>query len=142
MIHLAVLKLAQAAATAVPLRVTPTGNPLELPGGAAAGAAKLPAQPSVDLSQLLGQAHQTPLAHNMPWLTHTFAGCFFALALGLIVLLAIQTTKQEGLSGTIGGRVDSPYRARLGGEAQLARLTNYVALGMVFFGTILAISGI
>jgi preprotein translocase subunit SecG len=140
MIQFSVLQLAQAAATAVPMRIPQaSANPLDLPVNAAA---KLPAQPTVDLSQLLGQAHKTPLAQNMPWLTHTFAGIFFALAVALIVLLAIQTTKQEGLSGTIGGRVDSPYRTRLGGEAQLARLTNFVALGMAFFGTILAISGI
>ena len=87
-------------------------------------------------------AHKTPLQANAPWLTHIFAGCFLLLAVGLVVLLAFQTTKQEGLSGTLGGRVESNYRPRLGFDQQLARLTSYVALGMVFFAVILSITGI
>ncbi len=49
--------------------------------------------------QNLGVLHKTPMAANLPWLTHTFAAIFMVLAVGLIVLLAFQTTKQEGLSG-------------------------------------------
>src|ERR1700734_2120705 len=69
---------------------------------------------------------KTPLAANLPWLTHTLAGIF--------VVLAFQTTKQEGLSGTIGGRVESAYRPRLGFDQQMARTTSWVAIGFVFFG--------
>ena len=87
-------------------------------------------------------AHKSGLAANAPWLTHTFAGVFLMLAIGLIALLAFQTTKQEGLSGTIGGRVESNYRPRLGFDQQLARLTSYVALSMVFFAVVLSITGI
>jgi protein translocase SecG subunit len=87
-------------------------------------------------------SHKTGLAASAPWLTHTFAALFLILAVSLVLLLAFQTTKQEGLSGTIGGRVESAYRPRLGFDQQLARLTSYVALGMVFFGVILSITGI
>jgi protein translocase SecG subunit len=92
--------------------------------------------------QAFQYAHKSTLATNAPWLTHTFAAIFLILAVGLIVLLAFQTTKQEGLSGTIGGRVESAYRPRLGFDQQLARLTSYVAIGMVFFAVILSITGI
>jgi protein translocase SecG subunit len=95
------------------------------------------------LKQLeLQSGHKSALAANAPWLTHTFAGCFLILAVALVMLLAIQTTKQEGLSGTIGGRVESAYRPRLGFDQQLARLTSYVAIAMVFFAVILSITGI
>jgi len=87
-------------------------------------------------------AHKSGLAANAPWLTHAFAAFFLILAVGLVLLLAIQTTKQEGLSGTIGGRVESSYRPRLGFDQQLARLTSYVALAMVFFAVVLSITGI
>jgi len=87
-------------------------------------------------------AHKTPLQQNAPWLTHGFAGLFLVLAVGLVVLLAMQTTKQEGLSGTIGGRVESAYRPRLGFDQQLQRLTSYVAIGMVFCAVVLSITGI
>ncbi len=87
-------------------------------------------------------AHKSGLAANAPWLTHTFAAFFLICAVGLVLLLAFQTTKQEGLSGTIGGRVESNYRPRLGFDQQLARLTSYVAIGMVFFAVVLSITGI
>jgi preprotein translocase subunit SecG len=85
---------------------------------------------------------RSPIAVNAPWLTHTFAALFLISAVLLIVLLAMQTTKQEGLSGTIGGRMESAYRGRFGGDAQIARLTTYVAIGFIFFGTLLSFTGI
>lgn len=85
---------------------------------------------------------KTPLALNYPWVTHAFATLFVLSALGLIVLLAIQTTKQEGLSGTLGGRVESAYRPRMGFDQQLARLTSFVAIAFVIFATIISLSGI
>ncbi|MDQ2909226.1 MAG: preprotein translocase subunit SecG [Candidatus Eremiobacteraeota bacterium] len=92
--------------------------------------------------QNLGLTHKTAMAASMPWLTHIFAGLFMLLAVGLVLLLAVQTTKQEGLSGTIGGRVESAYRPRLGFDQQLARLTSYVAIGFAFLALVLSITGI
>jgi protein translocase SecG subunit len=129
----------------------PAGAAGALHGAAAAGAAAVHKVPTVNATlspELLKQlqafqyAHKSALATNVPWLTHTFAAIFLILAVGLVVLLAFQTTKQEGLSGTIGGRVESAYRPRLGFDQQLARLTSYVAIGMVFFAVILSITGI
>ena len=87
-------------------------------------------------------SHLSPLAQHAPWLTHIFAGLFVACSVGLIILLAIQTTKQEGLSGTIGGRIESTYRPRLGFDQQLGRFTSVIALSMVFFAVVLSITGI
>jgi preprotein translocase subunit SecG len=86
--------------------------------------------------------HQSPLQQHAPWLTHTLAGLFIAAAVALIGLLAVQTTKQEGLSGTIGGRVDSAYRGRLGFEGQIARVTGIVAISFVVIATLVSLSGI
>ena len=83
----------------------------------------------------------SPLAQNLPWLTHTFGGLFVVLGVLLVVLLALQTTKQEGLSGTVGGRVESTTR-RLGLDAQIARVTQTVAIAFVIVGTIVSLSGI
>jgi preprotein translocase subunit SecG len=97
-------------------------------------------------AQLAGQSLQyqvrTPLQQHAPWLTHTFAGIFIVAALAFIALLAVQTTKQEGLSGTIGGRVDSNYRGRIGFEGQIARVTQTVAITFVVIATIVSLSGI
>ena len=52
--------------------------------------------------------------------------------------MSAQTTKTEGLSGSIGGRMESAYHGRLGLEQQLGRLTNtlagaFVVLAIAFF---------
>lgn len=86
-------------------------------------------------------APQTWFQHYASWLTHGLAGLFIIVALGLIIMLAIQTTKQEGLSGTLGGRVESAY-SRLGAEEQLKRITGIFAVMFVVIGTILSLTGI
>ncbi|MGB8265478.1 MAG: preprotein translocase subunit SecG [Candidatus Velthaea sp.] len=99
------------------------------------------------LKQLQLQAAQLPthsagwLAQHAPWATHLMAGIFVVAALLLIGLLAIQTTKNEGL-GTIGGRVESAYRGRLGFDGQIARVTGFVATVFVIFATLISLSGI
>ena len=92
-------------------------------------------------SELLDPSPHSGLALHAPWLTHTFAGLFVVLGVLLVVLLAIQTTKQEGLSGTLGGRVESSTR-RLGLDAQIARVTQFVAIAFVVVATIVSLSGI
>jgi preprotein translocase subunit SecG len=120
------------------------------PAAAQAATKAAPAAPTVKmtlspavLQQLLHPAfHQSWLSEHAAWLTHTMAGIFMVSAVGLVILLAVQTTKQEGLSGTIGGRVESAYRPRLGFDQQLARLTGFVAIVFVVFATIISLAGI
>lgn len=85
---------------------------------------------------------QTWVAQHLPWLTHGIAGIFMIAAVGLVFLLAIQTTKQEGLTGSIGGRVESAYRGRLGAEEQLKRITGGVAVVFVVTAFVLSLTGI
>ena len=104
--------------------------------------ATTPPLPSDVLNYQPSYLNKTPLALNFPWVTHTLAAVFVLLAIALIVMLAFQTTKQEGLSGTIGGRVESAYRPRLGFDQQLARMTSWVAIAFAFVGFLLSVSGI
>jgi preprotein translocase subunit SecG len=85
---------------------------------------------------------QTPIAAHAPWLTHGLAGLFVLAAVALVFLLAIQTTKQEGLTGSIGGRVDANYRGRLGAEEQLKRITGVTAVVFVITAFVLSLTGI
>lgn len=87
-------------------------------------------------------APTTWFSAHMPWFTHGIAGIFILAALLLIFLLAIQTTKQEGLTGSIGGRVESAYRGRLGAEEQLKRWTGVVAVVFVISAFVLSLTGI
>jgi protein translocase SecG subunit len=81
------------------------------------------------------------LASHAGWLTHTFAGLFVVLGVLLVVFLALQTTKQEGLSGTLGGRVESSTR-RLGLDQQIARVTQVIAVAFVITATLVSLTGI
>lgn len=120
------------AATAVP-KAVPTAAATLLPRGAVPQ--NLPAA-------LPALAPKTWMAQHLPWATHGIAGIFILSALLLIFLLAVQTTKQEGLTGSIGGRVESSYRGRLGAEEQLKRATGIVAVFFVVTGFVLSLTGI
>jgi len=117
---------ATAAAAAAPIKVpvsnVPTAGPLQVAPG-------------------LSYAQQTWFQQHAGWLTHTLGALFIIFSLGLIVLLAVQTTKQEGLSGTLGGRVESAY-GRPGAEEQIKRVTGVFAVAFVVIGTILSLTGI
>lgn len=114
---------------------------LATPGLAKPGASPI-AAPAVPLQAPTPVPVQTPVAQHFPWLTHGIAGIFIISAIALVFLLAIQTTKQEGLTGSIGGRVESAYRGRLGAEEQLKRITGFVAATFVITAFILSLTGI
>ena len=87
------------------------------------------------------QMQLTWFQQHVSWATHGIAGIFIVAAIALVALLAVQTTKQEGLSGTIGGRVESAY-ARMGADEQLKRVTGFAAVVFVLAGFILSLTGI
>jgi protein translocase SecG subunit len=107
---------AAAAATAKPLIATPA--PFVTPGN------------------LFGPPQSWGMQHPVVlWMVQTL---FIVAAVGLIGLMSTQTTKTEGLSGSIGGRMESAYHGRLGLEQQLGRITNtfagaFVILAIAFF---------
>lgn len=110
--------------------------------GAAKAAAPAANATTVPLTLPPGFTFQekSALAQHAGWLTHGLAGLFVIFGILLVVLLAIQTTKQEGLSGTLGGRVET-YR-RLGFEGQIARITGTVAIAFVVVATLISFTGI
>lgn len=126
-----------AGAKAVPSAVAsalPHGAIPQLPAGVPTGAPAPPVPPQ--------QAPTTWFQIHLPWLTHGIAGLFVISAILLIFLLAVQTTKQEGLTGSIGGRVESSYRGRLGTEEMLKVWTGRVAVAFVICGFVLSLTGI
>jgi preprotein translocase subunit SecG len=127
--------------------VVPTAHPLS--SGAAAVPGAVPgalhtAVPGVPpaVATPLPVMVQSPVAAHFGWLTHGLAGIFILASVALVVLLALQTTKQEGLTGSIGGRVESAYRGRLGADEQLKRITGMVAVAFVVTAFILSLTGI
>ncbi|HTV74899.1 MAG TPA: preprotein translocase subunit SecG [Candidatus Acidoferrales bacterium] len=136
------LSIAPILAANVPIGPLGPIAPAAAPPQGLATAAPPPAQMPASLQNFtFTQYVKSPLAEHYPWLAHAFAGFFLASAIALIVLLASQTTKQEGLSGTLGGRVESAYRPRLGFDQQLQRLTTGVAISFVVFALLVSLSG-
>jgi preprotein translocase subunit SecG len=69
----------------------------------------------------------------MVWLRYFIYGLHFLVSVALVVLVISQTTKHEGLGGTIGGASSTgSFRGRPGFEEQLARYTGYVATAFMF----------
>jgi preprotein translocase subunit SecG len=132
------------------LAAAATAAPAALPVFASAKPAgsPLPAAVQQQLQQQLQAAQATPpppqtfVAQHAPWLTHGLAGLFVLAAVALVFLLAIQTTKQEGLTGSIGGRVSSDFRGGVGMEEQLKRITGVTAVVFVVTAFILSLTGI
>jgi protein translocase SecG subunit len=82
--------------------------------------------------------HQTTPLDQYPWVVNLIQALFLVSTVALIALMSAQTTKNEGLSGSIGGRADSAYHGRLGLDQQITRLTTFTAsawivLAVAFF---------
>jgi protein translocase SecG subunit len=104
---------------------------------AATPAAAVQTAAPVSLPNNFQFANQT-FASTHPVLLVIVQALFVACSLFLVILMSMQTTKNEGLSGSIGGRSESAYRGRLGFDQQLTRLTGglagaYVVLAIAYF---------
>lgn len=59
-------------------------------------------------------------------------------AIALITAIMSQTTKSEGLSGTIGGKAQSAFRGKPGGEERLASVTKWAAVTFFVMSALVA----
>ena len=62
------------------------------------------------------------------------------LAIGMIFIVAIQQTKNEGLGGTIGGRVQSSFKGKAGFEEKLNELTRNIGIGFFVVSILVAVT--
>jgi protein translocase SecG subunit len=105
----------------------------------------LAATPAVALPTTVPAAQATPFEYTQltfgaqhPVILTIIQALFILISVVLVALMSMQTTKNEGLSGSIGGRSESAYRGRLGFDQQLTRLTGgiasaYVVLAIAYF---------
>lgn len=80
--------------------------------------------------------HTMTFAEQHPLVVNAVQVLFLISTIGLIGLMSVQTTKTEGLSGSIGGRAESAYHGRLGFEQQLTRATAFAAVSWIVFAII------
>ncbi len=60
-----------------------------------------------------------------------FAAIQLIAAVGLIAIVMSQSTKSEGLTGTIGGKAESAFRGKPGSEERLAEVTKWSAIAFM-----------
>lgn len=53
------------------------------------------------------------------------------VCLGLLGIVMSQSTKSEGLSGTIGGKSESAFRGKPGSDERLHEYTKWLAIGFM-----------
>jgi len=63
----------------------------------------------------------------------------FLVALGLIVIVALQTTKSEGLAGTLGGKASVSFQGRPGMEEQLQQWTTNLAVAFLVLSFVVSL---
>jgi len=64
---------------------------------------------------------------------------FILICAGLITLVLLQTTKSEGLSGSIGGTSQSIFRGKKSTEEQLSHWTSYLAIAFLVGAVLIAV---
>lgn len=74
----------------------------------------------------------------MTFLFWVFTILQFLTAVGLIVIVAVQTTKSEGLAGTLGGKTSVSFQGRPGMEEQLQQWTSYLAVAFLILSFIVS----
>ena len=64
----------------------------------------------------------------------------FLISIVFIVIVMSQTTKNEGLTGTIGGNMSPNFKGKPGREEQLQMLTRYLGIAWFVVGIITGIA--
>jgi preprotein translocase subunit SecG len=76
----------------------------------------------------------------MPWYVWVVWVIQLLVSIALVLAVVSQTTKHEGLGGTIGGATSASFRGRPGLEDQIAKITMYLAVAFMalsFFSFVL-----
>lgn len=80
-----------------------------------------------------GTAYKHTILHSI------FLLVYFVVCVGLVIAVLLQTTKNEGLSGAIGGAAKPVFKGKKGFEEVLQEYTNYLAVGFVALSLIMSI---
>ena len=79
-----------------------------------------------------GTAYKHTILHSI------FLLVYFVVCVGLVIAVLLQTTKNEGLSGAIGGAAKPVFKGKKGFEEVLQEYTNYLAVGFAVLSMIMS----
>lgn len=65
---------------------------------------------------------------------------YILVSIGLVVAVGSQTSKNEGLTGTLGGKVEAaPFLRKKSWEDRLNRVTSFFAWSFLILSTVIAV---
>lgn len=105
----------------IPTAATPVQMPVNMP-------ANLPAN-------FPAAAHSV---HTMNVLQYIILFVYFAICAALIFLVLVQTSKSEGLTGTLGGATHTVFKGKKSFDEQIEKITTYVAVLFVVLSIVIA----
>ncbi len=106
-----------------------TGAPAPAP---ASNQGSVPAASVTNVNTSSGTAYKHTILHSI------FLLVYFVVCVGLVVAVLLQTTKNEGLSGAIGGAAKPIFKGKKGFEEVLQEYTNYLAIGFAVLSLIMS----
>ena len=59
-------------------------------------------------------------------------------AIGMVIVILMQTTKSEGLTGTIGGKASTTFRGKPGSDEKLGNYTRWTAITFMVASVLVA----
>lgn len=127
-------------AATTPLPINTASSPVQVPVN---GAQSLPAMPSAPVPvqmpvNLPASIPAAVAAHSMNTLQYVVLFVYFAVCAALIFLVLVQTSKSEGLTGTLGGSTQSVFKGKKSFEEQMNKITTYVAVLFVALSIVIA----
>lgn len=63
----------------------------------------------------------------------------FIISVGLIVAVLLQTTKSEGLTGTLGGSRETVFKGKKGAEEIVEKITSFLAIAFLISSLLTAL---
>lgn len=63
---------------------------------------------------------------------------YFAICAALVFLVLVQTSKSEGLTGTLGGGVQTVFKGKKSFEEQIDKITTYIAVVFIILSIVMA----
>lgn len=80
-----------------------------------------------------------PVFHTPGVLQMLLLAVYFLVCVGLVAAVLMQTTKSEGLSGTIGGSTQSVFKGSKGFEEKIDNITSYLAWAFLALSFVIAL---
>lgn len=110
-----------------------TDNPASQAAPAALPPAAVPpvAVPPVAVPQAVMPVNIPAAVHPMGIGQYILLFVYFVICAALVFLVLVQTSKSEGLSGTLGGSTQSIFKGKKSFEEQIDKITKYTAIAFI-----------